>query len=270
MKRDLFILLIFISFFSHAQVAGYMGKRFVLGYSNYFMIGLKGPGAINAGPSDESSPTLNNVHCLNLEYVYKQNKIVCLSGQYLRTGIAYDKGTYNDGLMGFFSSSGREYPYPNGSKYIGNYSKPALLSSVNFSFGLKSFKRGFVAPVGRYRKMEVVLLFETVKYDYKNFAQPDPNSSSSEPVRIDLGSGQYSYRNVSFAYSFGKQRILNDKFVLDYGIRFAYTPAINIITIAVAEEYITTVENYYRRVANLRIARQQLINFHLGIGFLAF
>lgn len=245
-----------------------MGKRCIVGYSNYFMIGLKGPGALNSAWKGEMSPTLNNVHCLNLEYVSKERRMVCISGQYLRTGIAYD-----DGKMGEFAGiflSGNDFSY--NFKYKGDHSKPALLRSFNISFGLKIFGKGFVAPVGRYRKMEILLLCEKVKYDYKNFAERDQSISSSSEVfnQVDYGTGEYSYKNFAIAYTFGCQRVLNDKFVLDYGIRFGLTPQFNVISLLASDEYVNSPESYYRHEANIRILRGQLANFHLGIGFLAF
>ncbi|CAN5499261.1 hypothetical protein BH10BAC1_BH10BAC1_13900 [soil metagenome] len=272
MKYKYFIFLLFIATYSNAQIAGYFGKRAVITYSNYFMIGFKGPGAINSAATTERSPTLNNVHCLNLEYVYKQNKMVCLSGQYLRTGIAYDNGKTSDSFFGDTFRSQSDYPYPGSYKYVGDYSKPALLRAVNFSLGIKRFRKGFIPPVGRYRKMEVLLLFEKIKYDYQNFGKPDPSYSydGSHYILTPMGTGEYSYRNISFACTFGNQRVLNDKIVLDYGIRIAYGPALNIITLTAGDEFAKSTEHYYRRESNLRVAREQLVNFHLGIGFLAF
>lgn len=268
MKTKCLLLFISISFLSNAQIPGYMGKRAVIGYSNYFMLGFKGPGPNNSAPADDASFTLNNAHCLNFEYAYKQRKMVCLSAQYIRTGLAYDRGIRNE----FFDSgSSGDYPYPGGSRYAGSFSKPALLTSVNFGLGVKMFKNGFIAPTGRYRKLEVVLLFEKLKYDSQNFMVDVDNyeSTADDTIKV-LGKGEYSYKNIAFAYTIGKQRILNDKFVLDFGIRFAYTPSMNIITIAAGDEFTYNVESYFRRASNLRMARQQLVNFHLGIGFLAF
>lgn len=269
MKLVYSLLLVVSAFASNAQIAGYFGKRCVIGYSNYFMIAPKGPGPLNANPADEASPTLNNVHCLNLEYVYKERKMVCVSGQYLLTGVAYSNGTTNGTFFGEMFGNEDQYPYPGGYKYAGNFSKPALLRSFNLSLGIKTFKKGFIPPVGRYRKLEVLMFFEKIKYDYQNFAHADPNDYDLT-VKGSLGKGEYSYKNVAFACTFGYQRILNDKISLDYGIRFAYTPALNIITIAAGDEYTTNVTAYFRRESNLRIAREQLINVHLGIGFLAF
>lgn len=266
MRYRLIILFLFSTAFINAQIAGYMGKRAVIGYSNYCMLGLIGPGPNNSGPMDEASFTINNVHCLNFEYAYKQRRMICLSGQYLRTGIAYDRGAHEKTIYG---STYRDYPYSDGVKYGGKFTKPALLTSVNIGLGVKFFKTGFIAPVGRYRKLEFLFLFEKVKYDYQHFKK----AVDSDPINdtpYTLGAGEYNYKNVAFAYTIGKQRILYDKIVLDYGLRFAWSPALNIISLTGGFDDSPTVEVYYRRQANLRIAREQMVNFHIGIGFLAF
>ena len=250
---------------SDAQVSGYMGKRFTIGYSNYFMAGFKGPGPNRSSPSDEVSFTINNTHCLNLEYAHKQRRMVCLSGQYLRTGIAYDRGRGNE----FLSGSPSDYPYPEGTRYGGSFSKPVLLTSINIGLGVKFFKSGFLAPTGRYRKLEVLMMLESVKYDKDNFLK-SVNGNLTQDTLYTLGVGEYKYKNVSFVYSFGKECILNDKIVLDYGVRFALTPQVNIITLMASDEFINSTEDYFRHQANMRITREQLVNFHIGIGFLAF
>jgi hypothetical protein len=254
---------------SNAQIAGYMGKRCVIGYSNYFMFAPKGPGPMSAQPSNEFSPTFNNAHCVNIEYALNQRKMICFSGQYIRTGIAYDDGKVGDGLFAGSFIYETETPYPNNNRYTGSYSKPALLSSINVAIGLKAFGSGFIAPVGRYNKFEVILMFETVKYDYKKFEHQDPNSSYGVYVKGNLGTGEYSYNNVAVAYTVGKQRVLGNKIVLDYGLRIAYTPAANIVTLA-GFDTVKDIDDYYKRESRMRMFRQQLINFHLGIGFLAF
>lgn len=266
MRLRYFLLFLFVATLSNAQVSGYMGKRFVIGYSNYFMLGLRGPGPNNSGPMDESSFTINNAHCLNLEFAHKQRKMICLSAQFIRTGIAYDRGGHDNFING---ASYREYPYPEGVRYGGSYSKPALLTSKNISLGIKYFKSGLIAPVGRYRKLEILMLFETIKYDYRNFYK----QVDSEPVNdtlYTLGKGEYKYKNIAIVYTIGKQRILKDKFVLDYGIRFAWSPALNIVTLTGGIDDSPNIETYYRRQSNLRIAKEQIVNIHIGIGFLAF
>ena len=269
-KNILVILCLSLLTNSFAQIAGYMGKRAVISYSNYFMFAPKGSGPFIANPKGELSPTINNTHCLNFEYVYNQRRMVCLAGQFMLSGLPYDNG--NRSAFGNIFTTITDTPYPPSHRYVGDYSKPARLRSLNFAIGLKTFRSGFVPPVGRYRKMEVLFMFEKVKYDYKNFAVQDPTSYNYPYtyIKSDYGLGEYSYFNMAFAYSFGYERVLNEKIILDYGIRFAATPQLNIISITASDEFASSPESYYKHEANMRMLRQQLINFHIGIGFLAF
>lgn len=116
-----FVLLILANTCDAQAVSGYLGKRLIVGYSMYFMPGFKGPGVFSASPTHEMSPTINNVHCLNIEFAHKQNKMLCLSGQYMLTGVAYDNGKSNDGFFNLFRESS-EFPYPEGHRYEGNFS----------------------------------------------------------------------------------------------------------------------------------------------------
>ena len=267
MKIKSIVLFLLLSAFSaNAQESGYLGERFVIGYSNYFFPGFRGPGPNAADPAGQSSFCLNNVNCLNVEYAYAERRMLCLSTQYLRTGIAYDNGIH-DGV--FDAASSRDYPYPGGSKYGGDFSKPALLSSLNFGLGIKMFKRGFIAPVGRYKKIEFLFLLETVKYDNTNFRIVDPNNSD-ETIAYTAGNGIYKYKNVAISYTIGNQRVLFDKLILDYGLRFAYTPGVNIISYVAETESVGDMSGVYRFASRTRIFREQLINIHIGLGFLAF
>mgnify|MGYP000538053278 CR=1 FL=1 len=263
-----------ITFFSSAlfsqEVSGYLGKRLIVGYSTYFMPGLKGPGPFVSNSAAEASPTINNVHCLNVDFAHKQNKMISFSGQYMLTGVAYDNGKSNGTFFGDMFRSESYYPYPEGHRYVGDFSKPARLRSFNFSIGMKRYARGYIAPIGRYRKFEAILFCEKLTYDYQNFAIPDPNGNYEyDYIKDPLGTGEYKFKNIAFACTFGNQLALNDKIVLDYGIRFAYSPALNIITLAESDAY-TRATGFFRRESNLRIAKQQLVNFHIGIGFLAY
>jgi hypothetical protein len=265
--KHIFILSL-IAFSSHAQVAGYEGKRCVVGYSNYFMLGFKGPGAHTASPKDEFSLAFNNVHCLNIDYAFKQRQMVCIEAQYLKTGIAYEKTTSTNSAFDFGLS---DYHYPYDVKYGGDFSMPASLTSINFGLGLKTFKRGFLAPVGRYNKLEFLFMLETVTYKNTQFLKKNNDNYPYTYDPFTAGEGTYKYKNFAIVYSIGRQRVLFNKLVLDYGIRFAYTPSINVVSIIVADNADKNdMENYYRNASRNRVFREQLLNFHIGIGFLAF
>ncbi|OFY84012.1 MAG: hypothetical protein A3F72_18500 [Bacteroidetes bacterium RIFCSPLOWO2_12_FULL_35_15] len=252
MKPKIIVFLILVSSTVFAQVPGYMGKRFVIGYENYFFPAFYGPGKNNANPGPSFSPGFNTTHCLNIDYTVKQRMNVCFSLQHLRTGIAY---------------KGDDYAYPKESKYSGNFSTPAQLTSNNIGFGFKVFRRGNIAPVGKYQKFEILLFFEKVKYENNNFTTHEQNYYENVP--ITLGTGEYTYRNFAITYSLGKQRIFFNKLVMDYGIRAAITPVV-IPTGLYTVDNVRDMDDRFKVDSRFRIFRQQLFNFHIGLGFLAF
>ena len=91
MKLKLIVFFTIVSYGCYSQVAGYLGKRFSIGYSNYFMVAGLGPVA-NAPSKDELSG-LNSTHCLNLEYTIQNRTNFCISFQTLKTGV-YPTKTY--------------------------------------------------------------------------------------------------------------------------------------------------------------------------------
>lgn len=267
-KFNLTLVLVILFANSFAQVSGYIGKRAVVSYSNYFMFGFRGPGANYGSAKDEFSPTLNNTHCLNFEYAQKQRVNICATIQYLKTGIAYDRGQE----IGIFASDYVDpYCYPGRTRYKGKFQTPAQLTSLNFGLGYKLFHKGYIAPLGGYQKVEFIFLFETVKFDNKNFYIESPVNWNYPDVLVNVGPEQYKYRNVVLAYTLGKSRILFNRLVLDYGVRCGITPA-GIIPFVFSDYADTksTMERHFRAEANRRIFRHQLFNFHLGIGFLTF
>jgi hypothetical protein len=265
MKRKILFFFLLIAAAANAQVAGYMGKRFTVGYSNYFFPGLKGPGPSTASWNDEPSATFNNVNCLNFEYVAKERTVPVLSLQYMRTGIAY----YRSYDREFYQGS--EYCYPEQAAYKGNYSVPALLKCVNLGLGFKKFRRGSVAPVGGYQKFEFLLMFETVTYDNKHFVKRDDYNYDQDVVIPAMGTGEYKYRDFALVYTLGKQRVLFDKLVLDYGMRFAFAPpGFGTALFGIGFAGNSNMESVYRSQSHARLFREQMLNIHLGLGFLAF
>ncbi len=254
MKKIAFLFFLFLEINLNAQVAGYMGKRFSVGYENYFFIAFAGP---TVSHSNRTTPTvinllgINNVHCLNLDYVVKSKISICLSFQHFKTGVDYRIHNHYD----------RAY-------YIGDLKKPAILTSNNIGFGFKIFKKHYVAPVGKYMKFELLLLFYDLKYNNEQFQIQDYQNSTTE--NVSRGNGKYSFSNFSTACSYGKQRVLSNKFILDYGIRMACKPGMFILTWQDNRDERNKTRDTFNCDAQYRILRQQCFNLYLGISFLAF
>ena len=266
MKHKVLILFLVITCHSFSQVAGYLGKRFAIGYDVYVFPAFKGPGLNDAGNSAEFSLGFNNVHCINLDYTIKQRTNLCFTFQHLKTGIAY-RGGDGDGLGELFT----KVNYPGGLEYGGNFSIPAQLSSYNIGVGFKFFRSGEIAPVGKYRKLELLLFFETVTYNNKKFVDYNTGPISK------AGPGTYNYNSVALAYTIGRQHVFFNELVLDYGVRLGITSYIFTAAAGILNEGnnlssnpTLVLEDSFRKDAGSRLFREQLFNLHIGLGFLAF
>ncbi|MCE3280446.1 MAG: hypothetical protein K0S44_2637 [Bacteroidetes bacterium] len=265
MKKVLIFTLFFQGLFLNAQVAGYMGKRMTIGYSNYFSPSFYGRSA----NSTVRSLGMNTVNCFNVEYTIGKRTNFCVGGQFGKTGFVKEGGfnykyydsTYSDPVQTDVTLH-----------YLPKNGLPMQMRSLNFSVGFKFFRSGYIAPVGAYTKVELLLFMNRVTYDplafYANTARYE-----EERIKTRIGTGTYNFKSLAIAATFGRQRILFDRLVLDAGIRLAVSPnmVLNFISTEVfGDGYNSTMEEQIRLNSNTRLFTAQLFNFHLGIGFLAF
>ena len=248
---------LFCSLLSLAQAPGYLGKQFIVGYENYFSFAFIGPTSTNSRNSngDVSADELanlkflgfNTTHCLNIDYVIKKRTNFCFSLQHFKTGIDYEN----------------YYDYGGNVRYFGDVGKPAILSSWNGGLGFKFFNKGYIAPVGKYLKLELLLMFYNIKYNYTQF-------ENNNHQKVAVGTGQYNYSNFAITATGGRQMILADKIIIDYGFRLGITPIV--VPTFIINEYDSggTVEDTFRTQGRYRVFREQFVNFRIGIGFLAF
>ncbi len=237
-----------------------------MGYSNYFFLSGIGPTAYSSVPNGELG--LNTTHCINFEYTIKDRTNVCLSVQKSKTGM--DPGdiyyvVYNSSYQDTYTANYKEKPY-----------KPLQIDSYNIGLGFKFFKSGTLAPIGKYKKLEFLILLNNLTYKKDAFYIYDYNSQQSAYVTI--GRGDYNFNTISIAYTMGRSRVLFDRFVFDGGIRFGFVPGgVNALLNPDGDVFSegsysarTFNERDFKNATYTRLFRYQLVNFHLGIGFLAF
>jgi hypothetical protein len=258
MKRFLSIFSQFIFLYSSAQVPGYMGKRFSLEYSNYFSPSLLNP---TASVSEQGSLGLNTTHCVNAEYSIKMRTNFCLGVQFFKTGVHagsnYTATYYDNG-----------YSNTNNVDYKPSSDLPMQLKTTNISLGFKFFRPGFIAPIGKYQKLEFIFLLDKVSYERSAFYL-----HTSPPSRINLGAGEYDFKSAAIALTFGRQRVLFNSIIIDSGFRFGVST--NAVFSFIKDDllddsYGLPFEDQLKTKVNQRIFAAQLFSFHLGIGFLAF
>lgn len=259
MKHRITIAAIFLTQLMYAQVPGYMGKRFSLGYSNnFFIAGL--------GPTATQYTGINTVHSFNAEYSIKNRTNFCLSFQVSKTGMAMDREFYQ---------------YMSGSNYsVSYYYKPSpdvpmLLQTKSLGIGFKFFAQGTLAPLGKYRKLELLLMFTHLTYPDNSFSVSQYDGYTTQTGRTSLGSGDYNFKTFAINYTIGRQRVLLNCLVLDYGVQFGLMPA-GLYAYTDGDEVFSetssskSYEEIFKQEKNKRLFRAQMFNFHIGLGFLAF
>jgi hypothetical protein len=263
-KKILFLLLV-CSVKTFAQTPGYMGKRFSIGYSNYFFPAIIGPNP--SGTTRQDKLSLNTAHSINIEYTIKPKTNFCFSYQWQHLGVMPNRSypvVTTDSSSGSYNTQYFEYnPAPF---------KNMQLKTNSIGIGFKFFGGGILAPVGKYKKLELLLLFSNLTYPKNAFYISYSNYSYAEYTSI--GTGSYNFKTFAITYTMGRSRVLFDKLVLDYGLRIGALPAGFFAFINSDEDFFTDnpigFERGLKQDTNMRLLRQQLINFHIGIGFLAF
>lgn len=252
MKKIVTLLLIFYSLTLSAQVAGYMGKRFIVGYSNLFSPSIST--IYTERYRSSSALKIQNItvsHVVDLNYVIHYRKALCFSVSYVVSKIP-NASIVTDYYRFTFTKS--------------DYN--AKLSSLGFSFGIKLFKRSRLAPLGPYVKWEGLFLLNTIKFQpySRTYWYYNSTTGSDSLVTKLYEAGQLNSKSFGAALSFGKQRVFFDKLVVDFGIRGA-------LVATISEPYNYTHTEYVDelRIKSFdKIFNQQFVNLRLGIGFLAF
>lgn len=243
MKHLLFIVLLLLSILSCAQVPGYMGKRFILSFTNYAIPAFEYPMARRYGIG------LCYTNVLSAEYLVTSRRAIGISAQYVRTGFDYDNIYYNE----------------SDRYYKGDPEVPGIVNNLGIALSYKLYGKKRIAPLGNYLKMELLFTKYIVKYNSEEFYyRYYPNYYGNyKELKSDAGSGIIAFNGAGVAASVGRQKIFFDKLVLDYGVRAS-------IMIPFVYDFDTEIENRIRSTVGFRFFSHQFLNLKLGIGFLAF
>ena len=251
---------------------GYMGKHLSIGYSNYLSprlgLGIKQEIAsefYSEANYMHSNKKLNSVHCLDLDYIIGRKTSLCVSGQYTKFNIC-SPGQY----LGYYymnDQSGEMYYQPSDLSYLQS-------KSFNVSVGFKFFKKKYMNPYGRYRKVEFILVNNTVNIDPDAFVWQS-YYFNDEKVTI---SGKQKFKTFAFAYTIGKQRVFYDKLIFDWGIRFGLEGSRFFrMFLYENDDYSRSngtlneaVTNQLKNLSKAAVFESQLLSFHIGLKFLAF
>lgn len=248
---------------------GYMGKRLVTEYNLTTFSPVAFP---NANFNRTILPT-NFAHNLKLEYVLTRKISIAAGFEMLNTSIDLSN-------MDYIAVDLDDPQYSTSDYYQRELDvKPdgyAGVRSMNFDFSVNLYNH--LAPWGKYHRLGAKLylfqidpqndaftvdLQEEISYD--EFGPLDEFDYSDQVPIKD------TYGTWGLSYEFGRQRVLFNKITLRYGMKF--TGVVGIVNKVASldfggSRYVT--ESYLGNQAKQRLFFHQLINFSIGIGFLAY
>jgi hypothetical protein len=233
-NRFLLFILIFISANSVAQIPGYMGKRFTIGYSTMFS-----PNIVGLTNSPVDPPVLT--HVFNLGYVVTKQKELCVSVRYSKRGMHLVTG------------------------YYGSPTPPIItlekFTSFDFSLGWKRFSRAKFAPLGSYSRWELAYTKAWINYGPYEADQYDGSTGLSNTV--SMSGGKVDFIGFGASYSRGRQRIFKDKFMVDFGFKGTLMGVRNN---GIKNRHEDDLQSLVIGSLNFN----PIFNLYIGIGFLAF
>lgn len=253
----IFILGSFFTVFS--QAPGYMGKNWMLNGDYYFMSALLSPNANHK----TGILKFNTYTGIGLDYVHRRFRSVGFTVQFFKTSAALD-----------------EFVFDNGSEKR-NVNLVDMYSDISgriFTLNLKFFKKNTIAPMGRYVKTEIGFVNFSAKYDTAEFSRRVYGSGTILQRSMPDMNSKKSYNLFCMAASFGSQRILADRLVINYSIRFGVALAlkgdigysINPLLGTLANRNWNEEEDYLQSICKARIMSHYLCNINLGLGWLLF
>ncbi|MBC8047585.1 MAG: hypothetical protein H7Y00_12370 [Fimbriimonadaceae bacterium] len=251
MKTFIYSLLTIITINLSAQAPGYMGKKLSVSYSPTLSVAFYDLGD---DYRDIPSVGINLRHDFEAEYV-------------LGRGLSLSPGIKFIGTKMFQTQINDDGSSYEEAGFIGD----VKIKSTGFSLKLKNYsfkKRGSIAPVGKYKSFELVLIrskAETLRfYDYFD-------NGGSPTYFIENTVEDYNFEiNKAFGVVFGggSQNIYFDKLLIDTGWELGLViPHLFTDTGANTGGYAYSEEGFSDLV-NARIAGTYFLNFTFGFGYL--
>jgi hypothetical protein len=226
MKKNKF-LFVFIGLLTFsgillAQTPGYMGKRLVIGYGFHFspaLFGSNAQGATIIGKMDGNASggemVFNALHEGYLEYALSKRFSLGISTKFYKT--TYD----NHEPLSVSVNQQDQYGYISPVYYDGNPKGLYYIKGQNYALYGKLFKRGFIAPWGKYMMFGINIKRYTCSYDPAEMKLTTSDHSGyyydNYPPITDFGPREQSFTRFDVLFGFGRTRVLYNRITLDYG-----------------------------------------------------
>jgi hypothetical protein len=250
------LFLLIIVGVSMGQTPGYMGKRFTISYEqltgiNYFnLFGFNQFNNYRPGQThviDEARATWNYIPKFNIDYVMKRNMSRGFSISPISQPMYFDDQKVDNQNLSIYIQDN-------------NYVNSAKLTGATFGLYVKYFKRGWIAPLGDYYKLEFLLSSYKIKSFEKQTVVYEQTKRRLEP-----------YTSVGFVVTHGVSRIIFNRLIINFGISMGYrlnffNPALEINGNSTSSENLLIL----KEAAHYWHGQNIFFNLNTGIGYLVF
>ena len=235
-----------------AQVPGYMGKRFVVGYGLYV-----NPAFSNIILNYADNP-INSLHEFFIEYTTGKKFVLGFSAR-------LNRYTYNNIEGVDVNGAGNSNGF---SQTVGNPHGSYDIKGQSYQLYGKFFKAGYLAPWGKYFILGLALnRYQTYYNPSQMYVTGSQNNSSY--VFSDFGLTTQSYSTPDLLFGSGNSRIFANRIVLDYGYTINTVAMMRIFLNALEEDGSPAyAEDYIKKTSTTRVAAINRFNFFLKIGYL--
>jgi hypothetical protein len=256
-KRAISIfVLVIASCLVKAQSPGYCGKHFSVSYSlglSPALISPNGNGrAFNDDRLVERNICFNLLHGIQVDFVTSRTTSIGLCAEFYRTKIngGYIVRMDDTTIIGFCL-----------------YEPDKLMSANGTVFDLyfKIFGRNYIAPFGKYFRLDLCMGNISVKYTNVQF---ECNSQTLPPT-FQPGHVPNSFSTWNFGFSMGKQRIFKDRFLFDSGIRVLVSKNLAKDVQGLPDRSYQEFDRYLEDSGVARLTGLLLCNLYFRIGILA-
>lgn len=261
-KSKALLLCLLFAFAAAAQVPGYQGKKFSFGYTLGLAPSVRNPNNLGSaslpfgqgrGPVDKFIFSFNAIHNLSADLVLGRRFSICGAFVYYRTKIDASDVYYQVPYSNIY------YPYIN---Y--HFKELVQFSAMGFTAGMKFFGSKFIAPFGRYIKLE--FSHQNVKAELADAVMVNAN----DPQDVCQFSPDHWYTPYSaISLAMGKQRIIANKLVVDFGLKGSLPLNRTTVAFGAGNDY----SNLSTFVTDMSLYRANCLNYvsvYLGFNFLAF
>jgi hypothetical protein len=248
---------------AEAQISGYQGKRFSIGYGGnigYAMFNRNSSGSSLFATSETDFPeklfSFNYKHQAQMELVLSNNRVLGIQGSYGKTQFkAFDKG---DDYDYYYVYNGSTY---STSKSLGKdmYGNMKILT---FGLYLKNFSAN-TAPIGKYWGYKLAMLRYSADLSGLKMPADFPSIKTLD---------QDYHTSAVFSITKGTSRVYFNRILVDTGFEFGLPfviPSISSLDWSTPTSTVTMDDKITKRMNN-RLWGNFLVNVNVNVSLLAF